>query len=192
MATVRTNIAQKGQEWLQDVERQVEAAVYRALVKTGLIGESRVKGAIQKEAYDTGRFLRSVTWQIVKGNDDLRLILGSNLDYSIDIELGRKAGKWPNLNAMVKWVGRKMREKGINARVNVSFEQLKAMARGDKKRKKPTAQQKVARQQLSMLYLVGRKIATKGIREKMIFKRIEDGLLSYFRAEVQKELNLIR
>ena len=38
----------------------------------------------------------------------------------------------------------------------------------------------------------GRKIATRGIKQKLIFKRIEDGLLAFFRAEAQKELNLVR
>ncbi len=192
MVFIRSDIEQKSKAWLADVERQTEAAVYRAMVKTGLVGEARVKGIMQKEAYDTGRLLRSVAFSIIKGKDELRLILGSNLEYALYVEEGRKPGKWPSLNGLVKWVGRKMREKGINARVNVTFDQLKQMAKEKNKTGAASTQAKIARQQLAMLYLVGRKIATKGIRQKLIFKRIEDGLLAYFRAEVQRELNSIR
>lgn len=192
MATIRSNIPEKAQQYLQDVFSDAERGVYRAMVKTSMVGESRVKGAMEKEAYDTGRLLRSVTSQIKKLPDELRLTIGSNLEYALAVEEGRKPGKWPNLNALVKWTARKLRQKGVNARVNVTFDQLKQMAKKKNKGGGASTQAKVARQHLSFLYLVGRKIAKKGIREKLIFKRIEEGLLAYFRAEAMKELSSFR
>ena len=37
------------------IEQSVDAAVLRAMNRTGLVAEARVKGIIEKEAYDTGR-----------------------------------------------------------------------------------------------------------------------------------------
>lgn len=192
MVVVRSDIAEKGQKYIQELSKQVDAAVYRAAVRTGLVGESRVKGIMEREAFDTGRLLRSVTTQIIKGNDQLRLLIGSNLDYALFVEEGRKPGKWPNVNDLVGWVARKLRKQGINARVNVTFDQLKQMAKSKKKSGEISSQAKIARQHLAALYLIGRKIATKGIRQKLIFKRIEDGLLRFFRAEVQKEIDSLQ
>lgn len=190
MVVIRSNIVPEADRYISRIGAHVEAAVLRAAQRTALLGEARVKSIIEKEAYDTGRFLRSVTSKILREGDLLRIIIGSALEYAIFIEKGRKPGRWPNLDALVAWVGRKLRKQGINARVNVTFDQLLELARSG--HKPATAQQKAYRQQLAAIYLIGRKIATKGIREKLIFKRIQDGLLAYFRAEAQKELKLIR
>src|SRR5436305_974333 len=109
MVTIRSDIPEKGDEWLQGLQKQVEDIVYRALVKAALLGEQQVKGIIEKEAYDTGRLLRSVTSTILKSPYLMRLVLGTNLDYAIFVEQGRKPGKWPNLDALVSWCGRHMR-----------------------------------------------------------------------------------
>lgn len=191
MATFRSNVPEEAGKWLKDIDKQVRAAVRRAAVRTALLGERRIKGIVEKEAYDTGRGLRSVTSEVREAANEIRMLLGSNLDYMLDVEFGRKPGKWPNLDAIVKWCGRQMRRQGINARVNVSFEQLQAMAKQGSRGHKP-ATAVVARQQLTMVYLVGRKIATKGIKQKLIFKRIETALLTYFRQETAKELKSVR
>ena len=196
MVRVRSDIPQKAEQYLQETFSQAEAAVRRAMVKTSLVGESRVKGIMEREAYDTGRLLRSVTSEIKRMPNEIRLIIGSNLEYAPMVEHGRKPGSghgknFPNLNALVKWTGRKLRQQGISARVNITFDQLKEMAKTKKKSGEASSQAKIARKHLSFVYLVGRKIATKGIREKHIFKRIEEGLLAYFRAEALKELNSI-
>ena len=189
MVTIKSDIEQKGNAWLKQIEQQAELAVRRAMTRTAVVGEARVKGIMEKEAYDTGRLLRSVTSAIYADKDLLRLVIGSNLDYAINIEKGRKPGKWPNLDALTQWVGRKLRRQGINAMVNVSFDQLKQLAKSG--HKPATAQQKAYRLQLAAVFLIGRKIATKGIRQKLIFGRIQDGLLTFFRTEVQKEMKAI-
>ncbi|WP_146118962.1 HK97 gp10 family phage protein [Blastopirellula marina] len=174
------------QKWAQEKQKEVEEATYRAMVKTGLVGEARVRGIIEREAHDTGAFLRSISTTIFRNPTYMTLVIASNLEYAFYLEYGRKPGKWPNLDAMTKWVGRKLREEGVNTRVNITFDQLKEMARSAK-RGKPTAANKAARAHLAALYLIGRKIATKGVRQKLIFKRIEDGLLAYLNSELQKE-----
>lgn len=161
-------------------------ATTRAFVKTGLVGEKRAKGIAELEAYDTGAFLRSIGFEIEQLPKSVKMMLGSTLEYAFYLKKGRKPGKFPNLDAMVAWTGRKLREQGINTRVTVSFDQLQQLA------KSSSGKQKQAyRQHLSFLYLVGRKIATKGIREKRIFGRIEDGLKRYFIEELTKELRAI-
>lgn len=192
MVTIKSNIEQVAVQWAKDAEKKLAAAVHRALTKTGMVGEARIKGIIEKEAYDTGRFLRSVNSVIYVSPDNMRLVIGTDVAYAIYLEHGRKPGKWPNLDALVKWVGRRLREKGVNATVNVTFDQLKEMAKTRGKKGGSTAKAKVAREHLAALYLIGRKIATKGIREKLIFKRIEDGLLAYFRSQLQTEINALQ
>lgn len=190
MVKVQSDIVAVGDRMLDSLDKKTESAIFRAMQQTGLVGEARVKGIMEKEAYDTGRALRSVTHTVRREGDIMRLVVGTALEYVIAIEKGRKPGKWPNLDALTKWVGRKLRKEGVNTRVNVTFNQLKELARTGGK--PATAQQKAYRTHLTVLYLVGRKIATRGIRGKMIFQRIQDGLLAYFRAQAQKELNLIR
>jgi hypothetical protein len=190
MVTIKSNISEKGDEFFNRIDKQMELAVTRAMTRTALLGEARVKSIMEKEAYDTGRLLRSVVSKIIKSPDLMRLVIGSNLSYAAAIEQGRKPGKWPNLDALTAWVGRKLRQNGVNAKVNVTFDQLKALARTGGK--KATKQQQAYRKQLAVIYLVGRKISTKGIRQKLIFQRIQDGLLAWFRQEVQKEIKAIK
>lgn len=190
MVKIQSNIEQVADEWLEDVEQQVEDATYRAMVKTGLVGEARVKSIVEKEAHDTGRLLRSINAEIKKSGVNMELVIGTNLEYAVYLEEGRKPGKWPNLDALTKWVGRKLREQGVATRVNIKFDQLKQLARTNGK--KATKQQQAYRAHLSALYLIGRKIATKGIRGKYIFKRLEDGLLAYFRKELADELSHVK
>jgi len=189
MVRIRSNIDAVANEWEKELLQEVDAAVRRAMTKTGLVGEARVKGIVEREAYDTGRLLRSINSVIEQGGDELRLIIGTALEYAIAIEEGRKPGKFPNATAILQWSGRQLRRQGKNARVNVTLDQLRQMARSNGKA--ATAQQKVFREQLAMAYLVGRKIAKKGIRGKYIFKRLEAGILAYFRKELEMELKKI-
>ncbi len=187
MVTIRSNIPEMAEKWAQVTRQAILDAVYRAMVRTALEGESRLKSIIEKEAYDTGRFLRSVNSKIYVSPQELRLIIGSALGYAINIEEGRKPGKWPNISELIKWVGRKLRRQGINTRVNVTLDQLKALAKTGGKA--PTEAQKAYRMHLSALFLIGRKIATKGVKEKLFFARMQQQILAFFHAEVQNELN---
>lgn len=166
--------------------QKIRIATTRAMTQAGLVGEKRVKGIIEREAYDQGDFLRSVNFEIQQLPKSVKMILGSSVEHAFYVEHGRKPGKFPNLDAMVAWTGRKLREQGVNTRVTVSFDQLQLLANT------ATGKQKKAyRQHLSFLYLVGRKIATKGIEEKLIFTRVESGLKRYFLNELRKELRAI-
>lgn len=166
--------------------QKVRIATTRALTTVGLLGEKRVKGIIEREAYDQGGLLRSVSFEIEQLPKSVKMTLGSSVEHAFYVEFGRKPGKWPNLDALVAWTGRKLREQGINTRVTVSFDQLKQLAETSSGKQK-----QAYRQHLSFLYLVGRKIATKGIEQKLIFHRIQDGLKRVFRNELQKELSAI-
>jgi hypothetical protein len=184
---VKSTIPQVSQAYFRKLEQQMTASVVRVTHKTGIRGEARAKALIQAEAYDTGSGLRSVTHEVLVSPDKVRLAIFAAAPHMLFVEEGRKPGKWPNLDALTKWVGRKLREQGINTRVNVSFNQLKEMAKSHGK--PATAQQKAYRQHLAMLYVVGRAISTRGIKRKLIFKRLEGELLSFFRAELEVALS---
>lgn len=165
---------------------KIRAATLIAFRKTGLVGEKRVKNIIERESYDTGAFLRSIGFEISQTQKSVKMILGSTIEYAFYIEEGRKAGTFPNLDALVAWSGRKLREHGVNTRVTVTFDQLKELAKAA-----TGTQKKAYRQHLSFIYLVGRKIATKGVKEKRIFSRIKDGLGRYLRESLKTELRAI-
>jgi hypothetical protein len=181
-----SNIPQAAEAYIKGLEKKADEAVFRALTKTGIAGEAKAKGIIEREAYDTGDLLRSVNSYVIRYPNEMKLVLQASAEQGIFVEEGRKPGKWPNLDALTKWVGRKLREQGVNTKVNVTFDQLKALAKSSK-----GAQKDAYRMHLSMLYLVGRKIATKGIKGKLIFKRIQSGLLKDFRATLMVEFQAI-
>lgn len=188
--TVRSTIPQAADAFVARLKKQVTDAAVRSMHKTGIHGEARAKQIIAQEAYDTGEGLRSVTHEVAVLPEQVKLALFAAAEHMYFVEHGRSPGKWPNLDALTKWVGRKLQEQGIPTRVNITFDQLKALTKTG--RKKATAQQKAYRQHLTALYLIGRKIATKGIKEKLIFERLQDELLAYFREDFLKELRAIR
>lgn len=181
-----STIPQKADAYFKALEKKVDDAVYRAMVKTGISAEAKAKRIIELEAYDTGELLRSVNSYVARVPNSMALVVQASAEHGINIEKGRKPGKWPNLNALTKWVGRKLRERGVNTRVNLTFDQLKALAKSS-----TGAQKNAYRTHLSMLYVIGRKIATKGIREKLIFKRIQSAVLKEFRANLMTEFQSI-
>jgi hypothetical protein len=110
----------------------------------------------------------------------------SELDYAINVEEGRKPGSFPNVDALVAWTGRKLKAQGINTRVTVTFDQLKQLA------KDATGEQKKAyRQHLAFIYLAGRKIATKGIKAKRIFRSSKRDIENIFHKELEKEFKAV-
>lgn len=189
MVKVKSNFGDAGKKWTADIEKKVREAVIRAAQRTALVGEARVRGIIEREAYDTGELLRSVQSMIESLPNEIAVKVTSSAAHAIDVEYGRLPGKWPNLDALVAWTARKLKAQGINTRVNITFDALKAMARSNGK--KATKQQQAYRAHLAFIFLVGRKIATKGIRQKLIFKRVEDGLKEFFRREIVKELKKV-
>lgn len=189
MATVTSNIEQVGHAAMDKLEDRVKSAARRALATTGIHGEGLAKAIFESEAKDTGRALNSITSEVIDVSEVLlKVVVGSNLAYVWFIEHGRKPGRFPNLDALVGWTARKLKDAGIGATVNVSFNELKELARV-MPGQKATASQKAARIHLGLIFMVGRKIATKGIREKLIFKRIEEELNTFFGVEYRKELD---
>lgn len=186
MAKITSNARQVGKQLRTGVEKRVVDGTRRAMTKTALVGESRIKGIVQREAFDTGMLLRSINSVIDQLPNEMKMTIGTNLEYAYFIEFGRKPGKFPNLDALVGWTARKLKAQGINTRVNVSFSQLQDLARTGGKR--ATKQQQAYRAHLSAIYLIGRKIATKGIEQKLIFTRVQNGLLRFFRNELIKQL----
>ena len=188
---IKSNLPEASKAFLKEIERRAQQAALRAARTAGIRGEALAKRAIAKEAHDTGEGLNSVTHDVVLLPNSVRLAVFAAAEHMYFVEHGRKPGKWPNLDALTKWVGRKLREQGLNTRVNITFDQLKALAKSTGKRGTPTASTKAARAHMQALYLIGRKIANKGIKEKLIFKQIEAEILRLFRVELIKELKAL-
>lgn len=186
-----SNIPEVADRWARRVEDDVRKAVQRAALRTARVGELRIQGIIEREAFDRGTFRQSISAVVRVLDAEVVLTISSALEYAFYIEHGRKPGKWPNLDALTGWVGRMLRKEGINTRANITFDQLQQLARQKTQGGKASAQAKAARKHLAAVYLIGRKIATKGIKQKLIFKRVEDGLLRFLRQELEKELNFI-
>ncbi|HEV7282299.1 MAG TPA: hypothetical protein VGN57_19005 [Pirellulaceae bacterium] len=187
---IKSNIPQVAEAYFKKLEKDAQQAAVRAMRSTMIHGEGKAKRIIAAEAYDTGEGLRSVTHDITVRDSRVTGHLFAAAPHMWWVEHGRKPGSFPNLDAMTKWVGRKLKERGVNTRVNLTYEQLKALATTGGK--KATAQQKAYREHLSALYLIGRSIATRGTKEKRIFARLEAELLSFYRAEVMAELKKLR
>ena len=166
--------------------KKLRKAVTRAFGKTGIQGEEAAKKNAQRRSFDTGAFHRSIEHEIEQLPQSVLLSVHSDLEYAQFIEEGREPGKFPNLDALVGWTGRKLKSQGINTVTQSSFDNLKQLA------KNATGQKKAAfRQHLAFIYLVGRKIATKGIEEKRIFADIERALRRFFLQELSKEIRAI-
>lgn len=171
---------------LLNLEALVRKACISAAKDTGIRGESKLRMRAYALAYDTGTFARSIEAEIEALPKEIVLTIGSELDYASYIEQGRKAGSFPNLDALVGWTGRKLKGQGINTRTTVTYDQLKLLAKESSGEKK-----KAYRKHLAFIYLVGRKIAQKGIKEKRIFRDVLKDLEKFFIDQLTFDLDSV-
>lgn len=118
----------------------------KSLMLTGLQLKQDIQTEIRKEKFvDTGELAKSV---FVKKNM-LWVVVGSDRPQAYVAEYGRKPWKFPNMNGLVGWSIRKL---GLKGKKTWSYDSQPAETKG-------------------VIYLVARKIAKKGIRERKIFSR---------------------
>lgn len=91
-------------ENIDKVIADVEKKSGNALLKVWMYLEQKIKQEIQKDSYDTGQLARSINTQ--KVNDE-KVVVGTNLEYALVREYGRKPWRFPPLQALVGWSARK-------------------------------------------------------------------------------------
>ena len=91
-------------ENIDKVIADVEKKSGNALLKVWMYLEQKIKQEIQKDSYDTGQLARSINTQKVS---DEKVVVGTNLEYALVREYGRKPWRFPPLQALVGWSARK-------------------------------------------------------------------------------------
>ena len=91
-------------ENIDKVLADVEKKSWNALLKVWMYLEQKIKQEVQKDSYDTGQLARSINTQKVS---DEKVVVGTNLEYALVREYGRKPWRFPPLQALVGWSARK-------------------------------------------------------------------------------------
>lgn len=134
---------------VQGIERFVNTLKDRskkALGQCWIYLENKLKDQLHEDSYNTWDLIRSVNSQM-KGNDTV--IVGTNLQYAVYREYGRKPWKYPNFWAIGKRTWSKKMTKGSD---------YDSMSSKDR----------------STVFLIARSIKLKGIEAKMTFHKVRD------------------
>ena len=134
-------------EWIDQRINQIQSKSKKALWKCGQYLEWKLKEEVEKDSYDLWKLAWSINRQY-EGNDTV--IVGTNLQYAVVRECGRQPWKYPPFNSLVGWSKRKGL---ITWGATASYNQLESK---DK----------------STVYLIARKIKTKGIEGKHTFEKV--------------------
>lgn len=173
---------------IEDYKKEFAKDFAQRLEKTMIRASARIERFLKKEARihnfptdrpagisNTGTFANSIFSNVNKiGAIAYQIETGAGVEYAEFIEFGRAPGKFPNLDAISSWVGKKF---GFG-NVQSSFDTVKAKAEGGDRK---------AREHLQVVYLVGRKIADKGIKGRFFFMRNETRVLEIVLEEIRKE-----
>lgn len=89
---------------IDKVIADVEKKSGNALLKVWMYLEQKIKKQVEKDSYDTGQLARSITTQKIS---DEKVVVGTNLEYALIREYGRRPWKFPPLQALVGWTARK-------------------------------------------------------------------------------------
>ena len=143
--------------------QKVYQTPWKALYKTWLYLETKIKEEIKDEAYDTGDFLRSVNTRKVRENE---VRVGSNHIQAWIMEYWRKPGKFPNLDALVWWAWRHWFHKDSRTK---PYDSLSNEAKGK-------------------VYVLARGIARKWIKPRRIFRDTFERLKKDLNKKYQKFL----
>lgn len=127
---------------LKDIEKQSD----KALLYCGEYLASKLQEEISRDSYDTGALARSITYMKTKDG----VIVGSNLQYALVRENGRRPWKFPPLDALVGWTARKGM---ITGGATQRYDNLHYTDKG-------------------VIYVIARAIAERGIQGKHTFENV--------------------
>ena len=100
---VKYQLIDFGQSHLR-VVKKLAMTSDEALKKVWLVLEEAIKYELESDSYDTGNLASSVNTKLVRS---WVVEVGTNLEYALAREHGRRPWKFPNLDAMAAWAGRK-------------------------------------------------------------------------------------
>jgi len=83
---------------IKDIEKESD----KALAYCWEYLASKISDEIERDSYDTWALARSITW--IKDKDGI--LVGTNLEYTLIREYGRRPWRFPNLDALVGWTAR--------------------------------------------------------------------------------------
>ena len=134
-------------ENLDEILKSVEKKSGIALMKCWMYLEGKLKDEVKNDSYDTWQLARSITTTQVSEN---KVLVGTNLDYALIREYGRKPWKFPPLQALVGWTARKGM---ISGWATQRYEDLHYTDKG-------------------VIFIIARAIAKKWIQWKHTFERV--------------------
>lgn len=89
-----------------------------ALKKVGLVLEEAIKYEMESDSYDTGTLASSITTVLIRSG---LVEVGTNLEYALAREYGRRPWTFPNFDAIAKWAwGKGITTWGVDEYDNLS------------------------------------------------------------------------
>jgi len=159
------------EQYQQSINRFLQISNEKINLLLGRTGEKMKSATLTRmeetNNYASGRLRQTVNYTI----DGKTLIFGANaknkgFPYANVVEFGRRPGTYPNMDAILKWVKRKV----LLGHINLSNVQGKTLEK----------------KQENLAWMVSNKIARKGIEGRFPFKfGFEEGL-KFFENEINK------
>ena len=128
---------------------EIDERYRKAITRTAIFAEWKIKEKVRDKAFDTGDLLRSITHKIVKNWNNYEVKIWSNHIQAWISEYWRRPWRFPNLDALVWWAWRHWIQKDW---ITKTYDELNSKAKWK-------------------VYVLARSIAKKGIKNKQIFKR---------------------
>ena len=132
-------------ENIDKVINSIENKSSKALKKVWTYLEWKIRKQMEKDSYDTGHLAESINTKQINNE---KVVVGTNVEYALVREYGRRPWKFPPLDALV---GRTARKGIINGNKTARFEDLHYEDKGK-------------------VFIIARAIAVKGIQGKHTFE----------------------
>lgn len=113
---VKYQLTNFGQAHLQAMKK-LQMTSDEALKKVGQVLEEAIKYELESDSYDTGTLASRVNTKLVRSGV---VEVGTNLEYALAREHGRRPWTYPNFDAIAKWAG----GKGITQWATAKYDDL--------------------------------------------------------------------
>lgn len=119
---VKYQLTNFGQAHLQAIKK-LQMTSDEALKKVGQVLEQAIRYELESDSYDTGNLASSVNTKLVRS---WVVEVGTNLEYALVREHGRRPWTYPNFDALTAWAGRK----GIIQWASAKYDELHYKQKG--------------------------------------------------------------
>ena len=100
---VKYQLTKFGQAHLQAMKK-LQITSDNALKKVWMVLEQAIRYELESDSYDTGTLASSINTKLVRSGV---VEVGTNLEYALAREHGRRPWTYPNFDALAAWAGRK-------------------------------------------------------------------------------------